>query len=86
MLTLRNGTDIALDVQDLSVSFGGAQALRGVSLAVCAGQIVGIVGESGSGKSTLLRAVAHLLSPTAPLRAALLCSKASISPMLGASR
>ena len=65
MLTLRNGTDIALDVQDLSVSFGGAQALRGVSLAVCAGQIVGIVGESGSGKSTLLRAVAHLLSPTA---------------------
>ena len=48
MLTLRNGTDIALDVQDLSVSFGGAQALRGVSLAVCAGQIVGIVGESGS--------------------------------------
>ena len=65
MLTLRNGTDIALDVQDLSVSFGGAQALRGVSLAVCAGQIVGLVGESGSGKSTLLRAVAHLLSPTA---------------------
>jgi len=39
-------------------------ALEGMSLAIAAGEVVGIVGPSGCGKSTLLRIVAGLLAPT----------------------
>lgn len=50
-----------LRIDGLGVSYRGARAVRGFSLAVGPGEIVGLVGESGSGKSTVLRAVAGLL-------------------------
>ncbi|MBI3203381.1 MAG: ATP-binding cassette domain-containing protein [Myxococcales bacterium] len=47
----------ALAAEDLSVALGGVGILRGVSLEVAPGEVVGVLGPSGAGKSTLFRAL-----------------------------
>jgi len=54
-----------LEVRDLDVYYGAAQALTGVSLDVPRGEIVAIVGANGAGKSTLIRAIAGIGHPRA---------------------
>ncbi|HTK29466.1 MAG TPA: ATP-binding cassette domain-containing protein [Vicinamibacterales bacterium] len=54
----------ALEVVDVSKRFGWRPALRGVTLTVRAGEIVGLVGPNGAGKTTLLRISAGLLHPS----------------------
>src|SRR5260370_40032316 len=54
-----------LEINDLSVSYGGLAALRGVSLAVAEGQFVAIVGPNGAGKTTLFKAISGTVPPTA---------------------
>jgi branched-chain amino acid transport system ATP-binding protein len=51
----------ALSVHDLCVSYGGVQALRGVSLMVPEGAVVALLGPNGAGKSTTLRAISGLI-------------------------
>ena len=50
-----------LKITDLSVSYGGIKALRGVNLEVEDGKIVTLIGSNGAGKSTLLRTISGLV-------------------------
>jgi branched-chain amino acid transport system ATP-binding protein len=52
-----------LDVQDLHVAYGQIEAVRGVSFAVEAGQVVALIGSNGAGKTTTLRTLSGLLRP-----------------------
>ncbi len=52
-----------LEIRDLDLYYGDAQALDGVSLDVPAGAITAIVGANGAGKTSLIRAVAGMLRP-----------------------
>lgn len=70
-----SGTSL-VEITDLRVSFGVAsraasariQAVRGVSLSVAQGEILGVVGESGSGKSVTTSAISGLLPAHAEVR------------------
>ena len=48
---------VVLEASGVSRSFGGVAALRGVSLSVRAGEVVGLIGPNGSGKTTLVNAI-----------------------------
>jgi len=52
-----------LSVQNLHCGYGSLEVVRGISLHVRAGEIVGLLGANGAGKTTLLKAIIGLLSP-----------------------
>lgn len=56
---------VVVESIDLARSFGGVHALRGVSLQVRAGELVGLVGPNGSGKTTFVNLVAGAFRPSA---------------------
>ena len=49
-----------LKIQQLRVSYGGIQALRGIDLEVPDGKIVTLIGANGAGKSSIIRSIAGL--------------------------
>ena len=54
-----------LEVAGLAVNYGPIAALRGVSLRVAQGQLVGILGANGAGKTSLLRTISGLVRASA---------------------
>ncbi|WP_158670686.1 ABC transporter ATP-binding protein [Bradyrhizobium guangdongense] len=53
-----------LSIEDVSVDFGGIQALRDVTFELESGSIVGLIGPNGAGKSTLLNCVSGITRPS----------------------
>ncbi|HBQ28552.1 MAG TPA: ABC transporter ATP-binding protein, partial [Desulfotomaculum sp.] len=54
-----------LEVNRVKKSFGGLEVLKGVSLEIEAGKIIGLVGPNGSGKTTLFNLIFGLFKPNA---------------------
>lgn len=53
----------AIEIKNLSKSFGGRQAVSGLNMTVPRGAVYGFIGENGSGKSTTEKMVCGLLPP-----------------------
>jgi branched-chain amino acid transport system ATP-binding protein len=53
-----------LEVNDLTMDFGGLRAVDSVSLNVCAGEIVALIGPNGAGKTTFFNCVTGIYKPT----------------------
>lgn len=57
-----------LVIDDLSVSYGGIHAVRGIGLSVRRGEVLAIVGPNGAGKSSAARAIMGLVPATGSVR------------------
>jgi len=54
-----------LDVQDLSIHFGGVKAVQNVSFSIDAGMVYAVIGPNGAGKTTLFNLITGIYTPTA---------------------
>ena len=53
-----------LEADDVSAGYGAITVLRGISVGITAGEILGILGRNGMGKSTLIRCLSGLIRPS----------------------
>jgi branched-chain amino acid transport system ATP-binding protein len=53
-----------LEIDDVSMDFGGVHALDSVDLSIAKGELLGLIGPNGAGKTTLLRVLVGVLRPT----------------------
>jgi branched-chain amino acid transport system ATP-binding protein len=54
---------VLLQVKNLRCGYGSLEVVHGISLHVCAGEIVGLLGGNGAGKSSLLKSIVGLMQP-----------------------
>lgn len=52
-----------LEIRDLVVSYGGIEAVKGISMSVEEGKVITLIGSNGAGKSTTLKTIAGLVKP-----------------------
>src|SRR4030042_467224 len=53
-----------LELKNITVHYGMAEAVRGVSLALAEGEIITLIGADGAGKSTILKSISGVKKPT----------------------
>jgi len=57
--------DCLLDIQRLSVEFGGLKALTNINISINEGELAGLIGPNGAGKTTLFNTLTGLCKPSA---------------------
>lgn len=72
--------EAVVKIQDLHKQFDVTDVLKGVSLDICAGSIVGLLGANGAGKSTLIRHMVGLYLPDRGTCTTLGCNAAKLRP------
>ena len=70
-----------LDIRDLHIRFGSNKAVRGVSLHLDEGEVLGLVGESGAGKSATALAILGVVGPAAQVEGKILWQSAGAGPI-----
>jgi ABC-2 type transport system ATP-binding protein len=63
MAVSREKSPLMVEVKNVSMRFGGVEAVKDISLNVARGDVLGLVGSDGAGKSTLLRLIATMIKP-----------------------
>ena len=66
-----------LEIRNLRIGFRATEAVRGISLRLEEGEVLGLVGESGSGKSVSALAILGLLGPAAQCSGQMLWHRAA---------
>ncbi|NDZ17582.1 high-affinity branched-chain amino acid ABC transporter ATP-binding protein LivG [Variovorax sp. WS11] len=60
---MQAATPPLVEIENVSIDFGGIRALQGVSFTISEGEIVGLIGPNGAGKSTLFNCLSLLYRP-----------------------